>query len=80
MEVVIVAGIGIATTEAANPRGANARLDNEFSRKRLFLDLGYIDCTFAPGAHAILGKMKMPIVRPGQSLYRDNDINPEGLA
>jgi Putative porin len=76
----VTAGIGFATSEAGNPRGANVRLDGEFSRKPLFIDLGYIDWAFAPGAHAILGKMRVPFVRPGQSLFWDNDLNPEGVA
>jgi cell division protein FtsB len=76
----LVAGVGLATSENGNPRGANLRLDGQFSRKPLFLDLGYLDWQFAPGAHAIGGKMRMPFVRPGQSLFWDNDINPEGLA
>lgn len=77
---VLTAAMGFATTENGNPRGANARLDNEFSRKSLDLDLAYLDWTFAPGAHAIGGKMRMPFVRPGQSLFWDNDVNPEGIA
>jgi hypothetical protein len=76
----IVAGVGLSTSDAGNPRGANVRLDGEFSRKPLFLDLGYVDWSFADGAHAILGKMKTPFARPGQSLYWDNDVNPEGIA
>lgn len=77
----IVAGVGIATSSApGNPRGANVQLDGEFSRKSLYLDLAYFDWTFAPNAHLIGGKMKMPFVRAGQSLFWDNDINPEGLA
>jgi hypothetical protein len=77
----MVAGIGFATSSApGNPRGANVQMDGEFSRKPLYVDLGYIDWTFAAGAHAIGGKMKMPFVRPGQSLLWDNDINPEGIA
>jgi hypothetical protein len=76
----LVAGIGFSTTDGGNPRGANVRLDGVFARKPLFLDLGYIDWSFAEGAHAILGKMKTPFVRPGQSLYWDNDVNPEGIA
>jgi hypothetical protein len=76
----LVAGIGFSTTDGGNPRGANVRLDGEFSRKPLFLDLGFIDWSFAAGAHAILGKMKTPFARPGQSLYWDNDVNPEGIA
>ena len=76
----IVSVNGASTTENGNPRGANARLDGEFSRKNLYLDLGYIDWSFAAGAHLTLGKMRMPFVRPAQSLFWDSDINPEGLA
>jgi hypothetical protein len=77
----IVAGIGVATSSApGNPRGANVQLDGAFSRKSLYLDLAYFDWTFADNAHFIAGKMKMPFVRPGQSLFWDNDINPEGIA
>jgi hypothetical protein len=77
----IVAGIGVSTSSApGNPRGANVQLDGEFSRKSLYLDLAYFDWTFADNAHFIAGKMKMPFVRAGQSLFWDNDINPEGIA
>ncbi len=77
----LVAGVGVASSSSpGNPRGANVQLDGEFSRKSLYLDLAYFDWTFASGAHLIGGKMKMPFVRPGQSLFWDNDINPEGLA
>ncbi|WP_198683146.1 putative porin [Peristeroidobacter agariperforans] len=77
----IVAAIGVSTTSApGNPRGGNVQLDGAFSRKSLYLDLAYFDWTFADNAHFIAGKMKMPFVRPGQSLFWDNDINPEGIA
>lgn len=77
----IVAGVGIATSSApGNPRGANVQLDGEFSRKSLYLDLAYFDWMFAQNAHFIAGKMKIPFVRPGQSLFWDNDVNPEGIA
>ena len=77
----MVAGIGVTTSSApGNPRGANQQLDGEFSRKSLYLDLAYFDWTFVKNAHLIGGKMKMPFFRPGQSLFWDNDINPEGLA
>jgi hypothetical protein len=77
----MVAGIGVSTSSApGNPRGANQQLDGEFSRKSLYLDLAYFDWTFAKNAHLIGGKMKMPFFRPGQSLFWDNDVNPEGLA
>jgi hypothetical protein len=73
-------GIGVATTENGNPRGANVALDGEFSRKALDLDLGYFDWTAIAGGHVIGGKMKMPFYRPGQSFFFDNDVNPEGIA
>lgn len=77
----IVAGVGVSTSSSpGNPRGANVQLDGAFSRKSLYLDLAYFDWTFASNAHLIGGKMKMPFARPGQSLFWDNDINPEGLA
>lgn len=74
------AGIGLTTAENGNPRGANQTLDGEFSRKSLDLDLAYLDWTFLPGAHLVGGKMKTPYFRPGQSLFVDNDVNPEGIA
>lgn len=76
--------IGLATStptgSAGSPRSANAQLDGQFARKPLYLDLGYVDWAFAAGAHAIGGKMKMPFVRPGQSLFWDYEVNPEGIA
>jgi hypothetical protein len=77
----VVAAIGVTTSSApGSPRGGNVQLDGEFSRKPLYLDLAYFDWTFADNAHLIGGKMKMPFTKPGQSLFWDNDINPEGLA
>lgn len=76
----IAVGVGITTTENGNPRGGNVALDGAFSRKSLDLDLAYIDWTIAEGIHAIGGKMRMPFFRPGQSLFYDSDINPEGIA
>jgi hypothetical protein len=77
----MTAAVGIATSSApGNPRGANVQLDGAFSRKSLYLDLAYFDWNIAGDAHLIGGKMKMPFARPGQSLFWDNDINPEGLA
>lgn len=77
----ITAVIGVATSSApGNPRGANVQLDGAFSRKSLYLDLAYFDWNIAGGAHLIGGKMKIPFARPGQSLFWDNDVNPEGLA
>lgn len=76
----ILVGIGIATTEGGDPRSSNQSLTGTFSRKSLDLDLAYFDWKFASWGNLIGGKMKQPFFKPGQSLYWDNDLNPEGLA
>lgn len=77
----MVAGVGVTTSAApGSPRGGNVTLDDTFSRKSLYLELAYFDWTVAGDTHLIGGKMKMPFERPGQSLFWDNDITPEGLA
>lgn len=76
----ITLGIGMATAEDGDPRSSNQSLNDVFSRKGFDLDLAYFDWRFARWGHLIGGKMKQPFVKPGQSLFWDNDINPEGLA
>jgi hypothetical protein len=76
----ILLGVGVATTEGGDPRSSNQSLDGTFSRKSLDLDLAYFDWKFASWGNLIGGKMKQPFFKPGQSLFWDGDINPEGLA
>lgn len=76
----VVVGIGFATTEGGDPRSSNQTLTGVFSRKSLDLDTAYFDWKFASWGNLIGGKMKQPFFKPGQSLFWDNDINPEGLA
>lgn len=76
----ITVGIGVATTENGDPRSSNQSLTGSFSRKSLDLDTAYFDWKFAAWGQLIGGKMKQPFVKPGQSPFWDNDINPEGLA
>jgi hypothetical protein len=73
-------GIGFATGEGGDPRSSNQSLDGVFSRKSLDLDLAYFDWKLASWGDLIGGKMKQPFVKPGQSVFWDGDINPEGLA
>jgi hypothetical protein len=73
-------GLGLSTGENGDPRAGNQTLDGESSRKPAYFDLFFIDWAITSDLHAIGGKMKAPFFRPGQSLYFDNDINPEGLA
>ena len=76
----LLVGIGIATTENGDPRSSNQSLDGVFSRKALDLDLAYFDWRFSNWGHLIGGKMKQPFFKLSQSVFWDNDINPEGLA
>ena len=76
----ITVGIGMTTTENNDPRSGNQSLTGTFSKKSFDLDLAYFDWKFASWANLIGGKMKQPFVKPGQSLFWDNDITPEGLA
>jgi cell division protein FtsB len=76
----ITVGIGMTTTEGSDPRSGNQSLTGVFSKKSLDLDLAYFDWKFASWGNLIGGKMKQPFVKPGQSLFWDNDITPEGLA
>ncbi|HEX7114368.1 MAG TPA: putative porin [Steroidobacter sp.] len=76
----ITVGVGIATTEGGDPRGSNQTLDGTFSRKSFDLDLAYLDWKFSRFGLLTAGKMKQPFPRPGQSLFWDGDVNPEGLA
>jgi uncharacterized protein (UPF0335 family) len=74
----LVVGLGLATAD--DPRSTNQSLDNVFSRKSFGLDLAYFDWQFADWGNLIGGKMKQPFLVPGDSVFWDRDINPEGLA
>lgn len=76
----LTVGIGMTTTEGSDPRSGNQSLTGTFSKKSFDLDYAYFDWKFASGGNLIGGKMKQPFVKPGQSLFWDNDITPEGLA
>ncbi|HEY0943096.1 MAG TPA: putative porin [Steroidobacter sp.] len=76
----ITVGIGFATTENGDPRSSNQSLTGSFSRKSIDLDTAYFGWKFASWGNLVGGKMKQPFVKPGQTLFWDNDVNPEGLA
>jgi Putative porin len=75
----VLVGLQLATG-ADDPRSSNQSLGGVNTRKSIGLDLAYLDWTFSNWGHLIAGKMKMPFVRPGNSLFYDGDINPEGIA
>ena len=70
----------LATAENNDPRSSNQSLDDNGTRKSITLDMAYADWNFAQGANLVLGKQPWPYYRPGQSLFFDNDYNPEGGA
>jgi cell division protein FtsB len=76
----ILLGFGMTTTESSDPRSGNQSLTGTFSKKAFDLDYAYFDWKFANWGNLIGGKMKQPFYKPGQSLFWDNDITPEGLA
>lgn len=76
----LTVGLGLSTAEDGDSRSSNQSLTNSFSRKAIDLDLAYFDWEFASWGHLIGGKMKQPFFKTTQSVFWDNDVNPEGLA
>ena len=76
----ITLGLGLTTTEGGDPRSSNQTLTGVFSRKSIDLDLAYFDWKFSSWGNLVGGKLRNPLVKAGQSLFWDNDVNPEGLA
>ncbi len=73
----------IATGSDKSPISTNQDLEDSFSKKDVWVDLGYF--TWHPAAQEGLkvfgGKMKNVFYRAGKSeLLWDSDLNPEGLA
>jgi hypothetical protein len=69
-----------STAEANDPRSPNQTLTGENTRKNVYIDLAYAEWQPLPDWKFTLGKMKYPWIRPGQSIFFDGDVNPEGLA
>ncbi|MEO7775496.1 MAG: putative porin [Steroidobacteraceae bacterium] len=74
------AGVQIATSESNDPRSSNQTITGENSRKTVNLDLAYAEWQPNITWKVTAGKMKLPWLRPGQSVLIDGDVNPEGLA
>jgi polyhydroxyalkanoate synthesis regulator phasin len=74
-------GIQIATGNGPDQRSPNQDIDDYFTKKSLWLDLGYIDYHPAavPGLKLFGGKMKQPWMSVSDMMW-DGDINPEGFA
>jgi hypothetical protein len=76
----IRAEFALATTEGSDPRASNQTLTGENSRKPILLDIAYAEWAVAKDWKLAAGKMRFPLIRPGQTSFIDADVNPEGLA
>jgi len=65
-------------TGGDDPRSTNQTLGGTSTRKSLGVDLAYADWRFTDGAYLALGKQPYAHWRPGQSLFFDGDVTPEG--
>lgn len=64
----------------SDPRGASSTLGAAASRKETGLDLAYMSWRPIEGLSLTAGKMREPYVRPGRSMFFDNELRPEGIA
>ncbi len=66
---------------AGDPISTNQTLSPAFTKKPLTIDLAYFNYKPIEGLSVVVGKMKNPVFRPGDSqLVWDSDLTPEGLA
>ena len=65
-------------TGGDDPRSTNQTLGGSSTRKSIGVDLAYADWRFMNDAYIALGKQPYPQWRPGQSMFFDGDITPEG--
>lgn len=70
----------LLATGGDDPRSSNQTLGGASARKSIGLDMAYTDWRFMQGGNLVLGKQPNPVFRPGQSMFYDGDVNPEGLA
>ncbi len=77
----VTVGIRLSTSQDGDPVSSNQTLGDGFSRKDVYLDLGYLDWhpEAVKGLSVIGGKMENPFALVGDLVW-DGDLNPEGLA
>lgn len=76
----VKATLQFATGSDADPRSTNQTLGGQNSKKGIWIDQAYVDWRMTQGVNLTLGKLKYPFWRPGQSVFYDGDVNPEGAA
>jgi TolA-binding protein len=72
----------LASGDSNDNRSTNQTIGNSATKKSVWIDQVYIDwkMPYLAGSNVLLGKMKYPFWRPGQSMFYDGDVNPEGGA
>jgi hypothetical protein len=75
----VTVGIRLSTSQEGDPVSSNQTLGEGFSRKDVYLDLGYLDWhpESSKGLSLIGGKMENPFALVGDLVW-DGDLNPEG--
>jgi Putative porin len=74
-------GLRLASGESnLDPRSPNVTLSGYSQKKTIAIDQAYFEWNPRAEWKVSGGKIAYPWVRPAQSLFYDNDINPEGLA
>src|SRR5512143_2806357 len=82
----VTAEVQLSTGESLESGGyGDARLPNQTlteasSRKRVWFDTAFFQWKPNSNWTATLGKQRYPWIRPTNTYFFDNDINPEGLA
>ncbi|HET7203014.1 MAG TPA: putative porin [Steroidobacteraceae bacterium] len=78
----VKATLQLASGDSSDNRSTNQTIGNSATKKSIWLDQAYIDwkLPYLAGTNLLLGKMKYPFWRPGQSMFYDGDVNPEGVA
>ncbi len=78
----VKASFQLASGSDADPRSTHQTFGNDATKKSIWIDQAYVDwrMPWLAGSDLLLGRMKYPFWRPGQSLFYDGDVNPEGVA
>jgi hypothetical protein len=69
---------GGARSGNGDARSADFTLDDVSSRKRMGIDLAYLQWSPDDRLNIALGKMRQPWLQPRSALFFDEDVNPEG--
>ena len=69
---------GIATSENTDPRSTNQTFNENFAKRNIYLDYGYLEYFLHPNISFNAGRIKQAILYSNDMLW-DGDINQEGF-